>query len=147
MKKNLLIFIFSLFALFHFSTTANCQSITNTPIPGFYSLTPSNFITPVLPSPSGPKHLGPTQFYGGSVTTGAAAGFILIFDGQTIPSPGTVSPHLCYAVTANSTIGLILPGNTPVSFPNSFTVVMSVGTACWSYTADSAQDFFFVEAQ
>ena len=42
---------------------------------------------------------------GFSVTSGATSGYVLIIDAAVAPSNGTVTPRLCYALPASSTIG------------------------------------------
>jgi hypothetical protein len=89
-----------------------------------------------------------STFWGATVTSGSANGFILVWDLAAVPSPGTgMTPKMCYAATANSTVGVILPGNVPINFKNRISIAYSVGANCSIYTADSAQDFYFIEAQ
>lgn len=79
-----------------------------------------------------------------SVTTGASAGFWMIFDSPTVPADGAVVPAKCYSIAATSslTIGPLLniPFNTGIVF------VFSTGANCATKTA-SATAWFMGQAQ
>lgn len=69
---------------------------------------------------------------GFSVTSGAAAGYVLIFDSATVPSNGTVTPKFCYNLPATSTTGATwVPYSMP--FTNGLVIVFST-TGCFTKT-------------
>lgn len=81
---------------------------------------------------------------GFSVTSAAAAGYVLIFDSATVPGDGTVTPKLCYEMAANSTIHDNWGGH-PIPFINGIVLVYS-STGCFSKTI-SATAFFSGQIQ
>ena len=87
-----------------------------------------------------------SNFWGGSVTTSASSGYILIFDATAVPATGAVTPKLCYQIQQAGTTGIITPGNVPIHFNNGVVVAFSTGGNCWTYT-NGTNAFFFVEGQ
>lgn len=45
------------------------------------------------------------NLYDWRVTSGASAGYVLIYNATTVPADGTVQPFDCIALAANSTVG------------------------------------------
>lgn len=90
----------------------------------------------------------PTTVYnklnGFSATTGASAGYVMIFDATAVPANGTVTPALCYEIPANTTLGASW-GNIPASFTNGIVFVFST-TGCFTKTISSTA-FFSVQVQ
>ena len=90
----------------------------------------------------------PTTVYnklnGFSVTTGASAGYVMIFDATSVPANGTVTPSYCYEVPANTTLGASWD-NIPASFTNGIVFVFST-TGCFTKTISNTA-FFSVQAQ
>lgn len=84
------------------------------------------------------------NLYGVSATTGATAGYVLIFDATAAPADGTVTPKFCYSVPATSTVGASWNG-IPAQFATGLTVVFS-STGCYSKTV-SATAFFSVQVK
>jgi hypothetical protein len=77
-------------------------------------------------------------------TTGASAGFFMIFDSATVPADGIVTPVRCYAMAASSTTG-VGPGlNIP--FNKGIVFVFSTGANCGTKTV-SATAWFGGQAQ
>lgn len=83
---------------------------------------------------------GPGTFYGGEVTIGATAGFLLLFDSATIPADGAVLPLKCWVVPASSTIAVNCP--MPVACSSGISVVFST-TGPFSKTASASAFFSF----
>jgi hypothetical protein len=79
-----------------------------------------------------------------AVTTGASAGFWMIFDSATVPADGAVVPAKCFSVGATSSLsigpGLNIPFNTGIVF------VFSTGANCATKTV-SATAWFMGQAQ
>jgi hypothetical protein len=71
-----------------------------------------------------------------SVTTGATAGYVMVFDSATLPANGTVTPKFCYgSLPATSGIAVsYLPYAVP--FVNGITVAFS-STGCFTLTASA----------
>ena len=105
-------------------------------------------ITPVSSSAVEAAHVlkaSPGTLYGVSVTTGNAAGYVLVLDSAAVPLDGPVSPKKCYQVAAGSTIAASWQPGPPVAFANGITVVLST-TGCLVKTA-SATAFITGEVQ
>lgn len=83
-----------------------------------------------------------------TVTIGATAGWVMVFDATTLPGNGATTTTLkwCYPVNSDGTKGGIdKDWNTPLTFTTGITVGFS-STACNSLTA-SATAFFYGEVQ
>lgn len=79
-----------------------------------------------------------------TVTNGATAGYVLVFNATSAPADGAVTPVYCWAMPAtNSTIGVDF--TTPARFTTGITVVYST-TGCFTKTA-SATAFFSAEVK
>lgn len=76
---------------------------------------------------------------GFSATSGATAGYVLIFDSATVPADGTVTPRFCYALPAATTIGASW-FSYPVSFTNGIVIVFS-STGCFTKTISNTAFF------
>jgi zona occludens toxin (predicted ATPase) len=86
--------------------------------------------------------VGQSTLFGLSVTIGATAGYVLIFNSATVPSDGAVTPVACYQVAANSTLGVAFTPF-PLAMSNGIVAVFST-TGCFTKTA-SATAFFLGE--
>ena len=80
--------------------------------------------------------------FGLSVTSGASAGYVLIFNATTAPADGAVTPVACYAIAANTTLGIAFTPF-PLALSTGITAVFST-TGCFTKTA-SATSFFLGE--
>jgi hypothetical protein len=69
------------------------------------------------------------------VTSGATAGYLLVYDSATVPSDGAVTPNGCYAVPASTTQS-IAEINYPAPFVNGVAVVFST-TGCFTQTSSA----------
>lgn len=83
--------------------------------------------------------------YGFQVTTGASAGYVMVFDATSAPADGAVTPVKCYSVPATTTMAASW-GSSPLTFATGITVVFSTGANCFTKTA-SATAFISGEAQ
>ncbi|MES3054903.1 hypothetical protein O6V14_04605 [Sphingomonas faeni] len=70
-----------------------------------------------------------------NVTTGAAAGYVMVFDSATIPADGAVTPARCLPVAANTGIDINFRGS-PLKFDMGAVVVFST-TGCYTKTASA----------
>lgn len=98
-------------------------------------------ITPVVSSAAEANHVlkaTPGNLYGLSVTTGATAGYVLLFNATSAPADGAVTPLFCYAIPASSSIGVTF--DIPAAFATGITASFS-STGCFTKTA-SATAFF-----
>jgi hypothetical protein len=99
-------------------------------------------ITPVVSSAAESSHVfkaSAGNLYAWQVTTGASAGYVLIFNATSAPANGAVTPIKCVQVSANSTVGAgpVVP---PEAFSTGITALFST-TGCFTATA-SATAFF-----
>ena len=78
--------------------------------------------------------------YGLTVTNGASAGYVLMFDATTVPSDGAVNPVGCYAIPAGPITVAIPQIAYPRPFVNGIVVVFS-STGCFAKTASSTAWF------
>jgi hypothetical protein len=85
-----------------------------------------------------------SELYGLNVTSGASAGFVLVFDAKTVPADGAVTPTLCLPLAANTGLDWNFR-SAPVQFVNGIVVVFST-TGCYSKTA-SATAFIAASVQ
>lgn len=86
----------------------------------------------------------PGVLNGFSVTSGASAGYILLFDAVTAPSNGSVTPRFCYQIPASSTLAASW-----LSYPVPFTtgIVIEFSTTGCFTAASSATAFFSAQVQ
>lgn len=100
-------------------------------------------ITPVVSSAAESNHVlknAAGNLYSLSVTSGAASGFVLVFNATSSPGDGAVTPIDCWSLPANSTLASSWnPGPAQV-FSTGITAVFST-TGCFTKTA-SATAFF-----
>ncbi len=85
----------------------------------------------------------PGNLYGWSVTTGAAAGRVLVHNTTTVPSAGAVTPVDCAIVAANSTVSAVYP--MPLRLGTGISISFSTATTCFTQT-DSATAFITGQA-
>lgn len=75
------------------------------------------------------------NLYSGNLTSGASAGYVMIFNATSAPADGTVTPAYCSVLSANSTWNM---ANTPIPalFSTGITIVFST-TGCFTKTASA----------
>ncbi len=78
------------------------------------------------------------NLYAYQVTTGATAGYVMIFDAASAPVDGAVTPKKCVAVAANSTVGVT--NDPPEAYATGITAVFST-TGCFTKTASATAMF------
>ena len=83
----------------------------------------------------------PAKLYSLVVTTGASAGFVMLFDQTTVPADGTVTPAYCFSIPATTTLSG--PWIYPASFGTGIVAVFST-TGCFSKTISATA---FISAQ
>lgn len=81
--------------------------------------------------------------YSLTVTTGATAGYVLVFNATSAPSDGSVTPSDCVSVSAGASTGITW--SPPLSLSTGITVVFS-SSGCFTKTA-SATAFFSGQVQ
>lgn len=99
-------------------------------------------ITPVVSSAAEANRVlkaSAGNLYGLTVTTGAAAGFVLVFNATSAPSDGAVTPIYCFSVPATTSAGISWP--VPAAFSTGITVSFSTGADCFTKTASSTAFF------
>lgn len=67
------------------------------------------------------------------VTTGASAGFLLVFNSTTVPIDGVVTPIECISIPATTTIGLNYAPQPPAWYSSGIVAVFST-TGCFTKT-------------
>ena len=72
------------------------------------------------------------NLYGVNVTSGASAGYVLIYNRTTVPADGTVTPVRCIPLAANAGIELTWRP-VPLYFNSGIVVVFST-TGCFTQT-------------
>lgn len=118
---------------------------------GFFLLPGSSVvagIAPIISAAAEANHVLKSSggnLHGFSVTTGADAGYVLIFNATSAPSDGAVTPVKCYQVAANSTLGVVWPTETPLYLDTGITISFST-TGCFQKTS-SATAFISGEVQ
>jgi len=78
---------------------------------------------------------GTSNLAGLSITTGASAGYVMLFDATTVPADGAVTPARCLPIAANTGLDLNFRGS-PLRFDNGVVVVFS-STGCFTKTASA----------
>ena len=78
---------------------------------------------------------GTAVLAGMNVTTGAAAGYVLVFDAAAVPADGAVTPLRCLPVAANTGVDINFRGS-PLKFDTGAVVVFST-TGCYTKTASA----------
>jgi hypothetical protein len=98
-------------------------------------------LTPVVSSAAeGSKVLKASagNLYAYQVTTGAAAGYVMLFNATSAPADGAVTPVKCVAVPATSTVGVTV--SPPEYFSTGITAVFST-TGCFTKTVSNTAMF------
>ncbi|OQW42091.1 MAG: hypothetical protein A4S12_07055 [Proteobacteria bacterium SG_bin5] len=80
------------------------------------------------------KTSGAGNLYRVAITTGGAAGFLMVFDATSAPADGAVTPRICRVVAANSSLEVVF--NAPVNFGTGITAVFST-TGCFVKTSSA----------
>lgn len=81
----------------------------------------------------------PGNLYGLYVTSGASAGYLMVFNATSAPADGAVTPKHCIVVAANTTVA-INNGDIPDIYSTGIVAVFST-TGCFTKTV-SATAFF-----
>jgi len=123
--------------------------------PGYMTVNgcPSSPITPCYKSSTTPVNSATGEshhvflakagtLYGFSVTSGASAGYVLVYNSASAPADGTVTPIGCYALPASSTLGVAYTP-LPLTMSTGITLVFST-SGCFTQTS-SATAFFLGE--
>jgi len=76
-----------------------------------------------------------SELVGLNVVSGASAGFVLVFDANTLPADGAVAPSLCLPLAANTGLDWNFR-SAPVQFVTGIVVVFST-TGCFTKTASA----------
>lgn len=77
------------------------------------------------------------NLYGFSITSGASAGYVMVFNATTAPADGAVTPQFCSAIAANASLNFdMTTGNIPERFTTGITLVFST-TGCFTKTASA----------
>ena len=132
--------------------SASAQSTAQQVLPGYLTINgcPSTPLTPCYKYSTNPVNSAageashvflnkPGTLYGFSVTSGASAGYVLIYNLTAAPVDGAVTPVACYALPASQTIGVAFTP-LPLNMTVGITAVFST-TGCFSQTS-SATAFF-----
>lgn len=78
------------------------------------------------------------NLYAYQVTTGAVAGYVMLFNATSAPADGAVAPVKCVAVPSGSTVGVSM--SPPEYFSTGITAVFST-TGCFTKTASATAMF------
>ncbi len=98
-------------------------------------------LTPVVSSAAESGHVfkaSAGNLYAYQVTTGAAPGYVMLFNATSAPVDGAVTPVKCVAVPAGTTVGV--SNNPPEAFSTGITAVFST-TGCFTKTASATAMF------
>lgn len=98
---------------------------------------------PIISAAAESSHVfraGPGALIDAYVTTGAAAGYVLIFNLTAAPSNGAVTPQDCVAVPANTTASLATMDQPPEWFTVGITAAFST-TGCFTLTLSNTAFF------
>lgn len=152
MKKKTILSLLSL-ALLACPLQATAQTATPV-VPGYQTATgcPGS-VTPCYSQAAVPKNSAAAEsshvfkatagtLFGLSVTSGASAGYVLVFNATSAPADGAVTPVACYQLPASQTIGIAFTPF-PLAMSTGITAVFST-TGCFTKTA-SATAFFLGE--
>ncbi|WP_397586798.1 hypothetical protein [Sphingobium fuliginis] len=74
-----------------------------------------------------------------SITSGASAGYLMVFNATTAPADGAVTPLVCRAIAASSTLTISF-SDFPARFSTGITAVFST-TGCFTKTASATAYF------
>jgi hypothetical protein len=128
--------------------TVQCDNVQNllvkinTPAPVQVSPTSSASlaITPVVTSAVASSLVlkaSAGNLYSVTLTTGATAGLLMVFNATSAPADGAVTPVYCVDVAATSTVAINFIPGPPAQFATGITAVFSSGTNCFSKTASA----------
>jgi hypothetical protein len=78
---------------------------------------------------------GTAVLAGMNVTTGAAAGYVMVFDAATVPADGAVTPLRCLPVAANTGVDINFRGS-PLKFDTGAVIAFST-TGCYTKTSSA----------
>lgn len=118
-----------------------CDSAGNLIITSGPSSTPTAGIVPVRSVAAEASKVFKSSagnLYAYQVTTGASAGYVLLFNATSAPANGAVTPVKCVVVAANSTVGVSM--NPPEYFSTGIVAVFST-TGCFTQTTSATAMF------
>lgn len=103
---------------------------------------PNVAIVPVISTAAESSHVlkgGAGNLYRLVVTTGASAGYVMVFNATSAPADGAVTPQMCRSIAATSSLSM--PYEAPPSrFTTGITAVFSI-TGCFTKTASATASF------
>ena len=80
------------------------------------------------------------NFYGGYITTGASAGYLMMFNLTSAPTDGAVTPAACIYVPATTSMSLTGIATIPIYWSTGIVMVFST-TGCFTKTASATAYF------
>ncbi len=104
---------------------------------------PNSAGTPVVSASAEGSHIlkaSPGCIISGYVTTGAAAGFLMIFNATSAPADGAVTPQNCISVPATTSMGLNWAPQPTEWYSTGIVVVFST-TGCFTKTISNTAYF------
>lgn len=99
--------------------------------------------TPVVSAAAEASHIlkaSPGCIISGYATTGASAGFLMLFNSATVPVDGAVTPQNCVSIPATTTIGLNWAPQPPEWYSAGIVAVFST-TGCFTKTGSATAYF------
>lgn len=118
---------------------------------GVYPLASPNAlvgITPIVSASAEASHIlkaAPGNLYSAYVTTGATAGYLMVFNATSVPADGAVTPVECVYVPATNTTAITFGAGPPDAYSVGIVVVFS-STGPFTKTG-SATAFFKARVQ
>lgn len=100
-------------------------------------------ITPVVSTAAEGGHVlksSAGSLYGVYVTSGATAGYLMVFNATSVPGDGAVTPVECVPVPANSVVSLNYGPGPAAAFSTGITAVFST-TGCFTKTVSNTAFF------
>lgn len=107
-------------------------------------------VVPVLPNASTAleaSHIAKStsaRVTGASVTTGATGGYLMLFNANSVPADGAVTPAKCVYAPANNTTSISADPGTWWNFQSGLVLVFST-TGCLTKTASATVTFNWSE--
>jgi hypothetical protein len=118
-----------------------CDAAGNLIISAAPTPSPTTGIVPVVSSTAEASKVfkaSAGNLYAYQVTTGALAGYVMIFNTTSAPADGAVTPTKCVVVPAGATVGV--SADPPEYFSTGITAVFST-TGCFTKTASATAMF------
>ena len=105
---------------------------------------PVNYVVSTTAEASHVLKAKPGSLFGFSATTGASAGYVMLFDATAAPSNGTVTPVACYYIPSTSSFNTSW-SQFPLAFNTGIVIEFST-TGCFAATSSSTA-FFSAQIQ